>query len=241
VVVDGEIHGLEGGLTDPRPGGRIAALDDVVLLNPCTPRMIVCAGANYASQLAELGLPRPTQPVLFLKGLNTLTGPDDPIRYPDGLERLEYEGELAVVIGRTASNVKPSRALDHVAGYTCANDVTASDFRADGQWTRAKSADTFCPMGPWIETDIVAPQSLRITTRLNGRTVQDCGTDDMVFGVSELIGWISRWITLQPGDVILTASPAGVGPMTVGDTVEVDITGIGSLSNTVGTDVPAVL
>lgn len=240
VLDGGEIRSLEGGLTHLRPGRPIAALDEAVLLNPCTPKVIVCAGANYASQVAEAGLATPTQPVLFLKGLNTLADPGDAIRYPDGLQRLEYEGELAVVIGRTARNVEPSRALEHVVGYTCANDVTASDFRADGQWTRAKSADTFGPMGPWIETDIEDPQSLRITTRLNGRAVQDCGTDDMIFGVAELIGWISRWITLHPGDVILTASPAGVGPMVVGDTVDVDITGIGTLSNTVAADLAAV-
>lgn len=241
VIVGGEICGLEGALTDPRPGRPIAALDDVTLLHPSAPAVIVCAGANYASQLGELRRPLPAQPMLFLKGLNTLIGPGDAITYPDGLEQLEYEGELAVVIGRTARNVSSGRALDHVLGYACANDITASDFRADGQWARAKSADTFCPLGPWIETDIKDPQSLRIVTRRNGHVVQDCGTDDMVFDVSELIEWISRWITLRPGDVILTGSPAGVGPMTIGDTVEVDISGIGSLFNSVGAAVPAAL
>ncbi|MDG4669376.1 fumarylacetoacetate hydrolase family protein [Mycobacterium sp. 236(2023)] len=238
VLVGDTVHQLDGHWSDPQIGSAVAAVDDVELRSPCQPQMIVCAGANYRSQLTELGLAAPSQPVLFLKGLNTIAGPHDVIRYPVGLNRLEYEGELAVVIGRTASHVKACDALAYVLGYTCANDVTASDFRGDGQWTRAKSADTFCPMGPWIETDIADPQALGITTQLNGHTVQQCGTDDMVFGVAELIEWITRWITLNPGDVILTASPAGVGPMQVGDRVEVAISGIGTLTNIVdSTDV----
>lgn len=233
-VLDGEdVRALDGGLDSPTAGRRIQTVTNVTLLNPCTPRVIVCAGSNYASQLAELDRPPPRDPALFLKGLNTLAGPGDAIDYPPGLDRLEYEGEVAAVIGRTARDLKADEVAQHVLGYTCANDVTASDWRADGQWTRAKSLDTFCPMGPWIETDIADPQSMRLTTRLNGQIVQDCGTDDMIFGVVDLLVWITRWITLRPGDVVLTASPAGVGPMRVGDTVEVIVDTIGTLSNTV--------
>ena len=232
-IVDGDrIFEWSGGLTDPAPGTEIAALSEVRLLNPCDPSVIICAAANYRSQLAELGKPVPEQPSVFLKGRNALAAPHDAILHPQGLERLEYEGELAAVIGRTAHNVKAGDFSDYVFGYTCANDVTASDWRADGQRTRAKSLDTFCPMGPWIETD-VDPGALRLQTRLNSETVQDCETSDMVFGVGEILEWVTQWITLQPGDVVLTASPAGVGQMKPGDTVEVEISGIGTLSNKV--------
>ena len=132
-----------------------------------------------------------------------------------------------------ARDVPADRAADFVLGYTCANDVTAHDWRDDGQWTRAKSADTFCPMGPWIETDIANPSALRITTRLGGQVVQEGSTSDMVFGIGELLAFVTRWITLEPGDVLLTGSPAGVGPMAPGDIVEVEISGIGTLRNTV--------
>lgn len=232
VLTDGTVHELVGGWDNPSAGRQTAALADIQLLNPCTPGIIVCAGSNYRSQLAELGKPVPVQPPVFLKGINTLAGPGDAILHPRELDRLEYEGELAVVMSRTARNVPAADYRDYVLGYTCANDVTASDWRADGQWTRAKSLDTFCPMGPWIETE-VASESLRLQTRLNAETVQDCQTSDMVFGVGELLEWVTRWITLQPGDVLLTATPAGVGQMKPGDTVEVEIDGIGVLANTV--------
>ncbi|MCC9198366.1 fumarylacetoacetate hydrolase family protein [Arthrobacter sp. zg-Y820] len=232
ILEGSRIYELAGGWENPSRGTELTNLADVMLLNPCDPSVIVCAGGNYHSQLAELGKPVPAEPVIFLKGRNSLAGPGDVIQHPLGLERLEYEGELAVVISRVARNVKPESFDDYVLGYTCANDVTASDWRADGQWTRAKSLDTFCPMGPWIETS-VAPESLRLQTRLNSETVQDCETSDMVFGVGELLAWITQWITLQPGDVLLTASPAGVGQMKPGDSIEVEISGIGVLSNTV--------
>lgn len=232
VVVDGQVHELRGGWQSAAPGRRLAALDEVRLLSPCRPATIVCAGANYRSQLAETCRPAPKQPMIFLKGANSLAGPCDDILHPPELGRLEYEGELAVVIGRTACSINAADFRDYVWGYTCANDVTAHDWRADGQWTRAKSLDTFCPLGPWIETGL-DPESLRIRTRLNSVTVQDCPTSDMVFGVGELLAWVTRWITLQPGDVLLTASPSGIGPMRPGDTVEVEVSGIGVLRNMV--------
>jgi 2-keto-4-pentenoate hydratase/2-oxohepta-3-ene-1,7-dioic acid hydratase in catechol pathway len=195
--------------------------------------VIVCVGSNYAGQIAEKGRPWPHQPQLFLKAPNAVVGPGAAILHPAEVQRLEYEGELAVVIGRTARNVPAADAAEFVLGYTCANDVTAHDWRSDGQWARAKSADTFCPLGPWIETEVPAVSELRLTTRIGGKIVQDGSTSDMVFGVPEVLAFVTRWITLHPGDVLLTGSPAGVGPMTPGDVVEVEISGVGTLRNTV--------
>ncbi|MCU1643212.1 MAG: 2-keto-4-pentenoate hydratase/2-oxohepta-3-ene,7-dioic acid hydratase [Nocardia sp.] len=231
VLTGDEVREFPDGNTES--GAVVGRLSELTLLSPCDPRTIVCAGSNYGGQLAEKGMPRPQQPSLFLKGRNAITGPDAVIVRPAEVQRLEYEGELAVVIGRTARHIPADRAADFILGYTCANDVTAHDWRADGQWARAKSADTFCPLGPWIETEIPDPTALRITTRLSDRTVQEAPTSDMVFGVAELLAYVTRWITLEPGDVLLTGSPAGVGPMQPGDIVEVEISGIGTLRNTV--------
>jgi 2-keto-4-pentenoate hydratase/2-oxohepta-3-ene-1,7-dioic acid hydratase in catechol pathway len=231
VVVGDLVHELPGG--NAEPGRVVGRLADLTLLAPCDPRTIVCAGSNYAGQIAEKGRPWPERPPLFLKAPNAIVGPDAEILRPAEVRRLEYEGELAVVIGRTARNVPTDRAADFVLGYTCANDVTAHDWRDDGQWARAKSADTFCPLGPWIETDVGDPSALRITTRLGGRVVQKGSTAEMVFGIGRLLAFVTRWITLEPGDVLLTGSPAGVGPMVPGDVVEVEISGIGTLRNTV--------
>lgn len=231
VVVGDVVHEFSGG--NAAPGKAVGRLTEVPLLSPCDPKTIVCAGSNYAGQIAEKGRPWPQRPPLFLKAPNAIAGPDAVILRPNEVRRLEYEGELAVVIGRTAWDVPADRAADFVLGYTCANDVTADDWRDDGQWTRAKSADTFCPLGPWIETDIADPSALRITTRLGGQVVQDGLTSDMVFDVGELLAFVTRWITLEAGDVVLTGSPAGVGPMVPGDIVEVEISGIGTLRNTV--------
>jgi 2-keto-4-pentenoate hydratase/2-oxohepta-3-ene-1,7-dioic acid hydratase in catechol pathway len=233
-VVGDLVHKLPDGNLDQGPLGRVVGrLGDLALLPPCDPRVIVCAGSNYAGQIAEKGRPWPTQPPLFLKAPNAIVGPEAEILRPAEVRRLEYEGELAVVIGRTARNVPADRAADVVLGYTCANDVTAHDWRADGQWTRAKSADTFCPLGPWIETHVPNPSALRIITRLDGQVVQKGSTSEMVFGIGELLAFVTRWITLEPGDVLLTGSPAGVGPMVPGNVVEVEISGIGTLRNTV--------
>ncbi|TCO60639.1 fumarylacetoacetate hydrolase family protein [Actinocrispum wychmicini] len=230
VLVGDVVHSAAPDLS---PGAVVGRLDSVTLLAPCSPRMIVCAGSNYVGQLAEKGLTRPERPMLFLKAPNAVTGPDTAVLRPSELRRLEYEGELAVVIGRTARAVPPDQVEDVILGYTCANDVTAADWRADGQWARAKSADTFCPLGPWIETDVGDPQELTITTRLEDLVVQQAPTSEMVFGVRELVAYATRWFTLQAGDVLLTGSPAGVGPIVPGDIVEVEISGIGTLRNTV--------
>jgi 2-keto-4-pentenoate hydratase/2-oxohepta-3-ene-1,7-dioic acid hydratase in catechol pathway len=205
-------------------GRSVAALADVKLLAPCDPRVIVGAGNNYGSK----GAPR-----FFLKAANSVIGPGAAVRYPPDLERLEYEGELAVVIGRTAHKVPEESYRDYVLGYTCANDITADDWRADGQWFRAKSTDTFCPLGPWIETDVDDPAALQLTTKVNGAVVQDSSTGELTAGVGELLAYITRWITLQPGDVVLTGTPAGVGPLARGDVVDVSIDGIGTLTNVI--------
>ncbi|MEC3956432.1 fumarylacetoacetate hydrolase family protein [Nocardia sp. CDC153] len=231
VLVGDAVHELPWGKTEP--GAHVAPLAEVELLAPCEPRTIVCAGSNYAGHLAAQGRARPTRPSLFLKSPNAITGPDTSIRRPSELRRLEYEGELAVVIGRTARRVPVERAGEYVLGYTCANDVTAHDWRDDGQWARAKSSDTFCPLGPWIETELADPSDIHLTTRVGGRVVQSESTADMVFGVDRLLAYVTRWITLQPGDILLTGSPAGVGPLVPGDLVEVEIAGIGTLRNTV--------
>ncbi|MFA5552598.1 MAG: fumarylacetoacetate hydrolase family protein [Trueperaceae bacterium] len=228
----GMLHQLTGMLG--RPGGHRVPLSDVALLPPCEPSVIVCVGRNYADHIREMGNDSaglPTEPGLFLKGLNTLSGTGDDVPYPQWTNDLQYEGELAVVIAREMRNVAAEDALEYVLGYTCALDVTARDKqRADLQWVRGKSADGFCPVGPWLETDIDVG-NLRLQTLVNGEVRQSGSTADMIFPVPELLSYISGIITLQPGDVVLTGTPEGVGPLRPGDTVEVTIEGIGTLTN----------
>ncbi|QFU88452.1 fumarylacetoacetate hydrolase family protein [Amycolatopsis sp. YIM 10] len=222
---------LEGDVV--RDGNLAARLDRVTLLAPCEPRTIVCVGSNYPCQVAEKGRPWPERPALFLKTPNSVIGPGRAVERPSEVDRLEYEGELAVVIGRRARDVREDDYAHYVLGYTCANDVTAHDWRADGQWARAKSADTFCPLGPWIETE--PPGAAELTTRCNGEEVQRSGIDRMIFGIGEILAYVTRYFTLSPGDVVLTGSPAGVGPMADGDRVTVEIDGVGALTNPVTT------
>lgn len=213
-------------------------LEDVRLLAPVLPRSkVVAIGRNYAAHAAELGSDVPEEPLMFLKPNTSVIGPDDAIAYPRQTQDLHYEGELAVVIGRICRDVPAEQATDVIHGYTIANDVTARDLqRSDGQWTRAKGFDTFCPLGPWIETDL-DPQhfvdGVRLQTHLNGDVVQDGSTADMIFDVPALIAHVSSVMTLLPGDVLLTGTPEGVGPMQVGDEVEVSIAGLGTLTNSV--------
>src|SRR3954467_343746 len=209
------------------------ALGAVKLLAPVLPSKVVAIGKNYAEHASEMGGDVPEQPLIFLKPSTAVTGHGDPIAYPPSSQRVDYEGELAVVIGRLCRDVPEERAADVVLGYTCANDVTARDQqKTDGQWSRAKGYDTFCPLGPWIETD-VDPADLRITTTLSGTTKQDGRTSQIVHKIPALIAYITSCMTLLPGDVILTGTPAGVGPMQVGEEVTVEIEGIGRLSNKV--------
>jgi 2-keto-4-pentenoate hydratase/2-oxohepta-3-ene-1,7-dioic acid hydratase in catechol pathway len=207
-------------------------LDDVRLLAPVIPRSkVVGIGKNYADHAAEMGGEVPKEPLMFLIPNTAVVGPGDPVVMPQQSSEVHYEGELAVVIGKLCKDVPVERALDVVYGYTCANDVTARDLqRSDGQWSRAKGFDTFCPLGPWIETSLDT-QDLRVTTRREGETVQDGRTSQMMHSVAALVAHVSSTFTLLPGDVILTGTPAGVGPVLAGQRVEVEIEGIGVLSN----------
>ena len=214
--------------------GDPIALEEVTLLAPCEPRSIVCVGKNYAKHIKEMGGDDlPSEPGLFLKALNTLANPGDPIPYPSWTQNLHYEGELAVVIGQRMKNVAEEDALAHVLGYTCAVDVTARDKqRSDLQWARGKSADGFCPLGPWLETELDT-RNLGVQTHVNGELKQDGNTQDLIFGVPAILAYIGTFMTLVPGDVVLTGTPDGVGPLQVGDEVEVTVEGIGTLKNRV--------
>ena len=214
-------------------GERIEIGDGVRLLAPVIPRSkIIGVGRNYADHAKEMGNEVPTSPLLFFKPNTAVIGPDDPIVLPDFTSEASYESELAVVIGRITKDVTPERALDHVLGYTVANDVTARDAqRTDGQWARAKGFDTSCPIGPWIETELDT-EALGVSSRVNGETRQDGNTRDLVFDIAFLVSYISEAFTLLPGDLILTGTPAGVGLVDAGQQVTVEIAGIGSLTNT---------
>ena len=212
--------------------GAVHQVDDVRLLAPVIPRSkVIGIGRNYVDHAQEMGGEPPAEPMMFLVPNTAVVGPGDPVVMPPQTSEVSYEGELAVVIGRVCKDVDVHDAPGVVFGYTCANDVTARDLqRTDGQWARAKGFDTFCPLGPWIETDL-DPGAQRITTRLDGTVVQDGRTAQMVHGVAALVSHASRAFTLLPGDVILTGTPAGVGPVRPGQRVEVDVDGIGVLSN----------
>ena len=209
------------------------ALADVRLLSPILPSKVVAIGKNYADHAREMGGEAPGTPLIFLKPSTSVIGDGDVVRLPASSAEVHYEGELAVVIGRPAKDVPAAEALSYVLGYAAGNDVTARDQqRADVQFTRAKSYDSFCPIGPWIET-VLDPSDLRVVTRVNGEVKQDGRTSQMVHDVASLIAFASGVMTLLPGDVIMTGTPAGVGPIVDGDTVEVEIEGIGTLSNPV--------
>ena len=215
----------------PREQGALA-LDEVKLLAPVAPSKIVCVGRNYREHAAELGNKMPDEPLLFLKAPSAIIASGEQIELPSASQQVEHEGELAVVIGRRAHKVPQDKdPLSYVFGYTCVNDVTARDLqRKDVQFTRSKSFDTFCPVGPWIETGI-DPANVAVETRLNGEVKQKGNTADMAFPVAFLIRYISEIMTLYPGDLIATGTPAGVSRMKHGDIVEVEVAGIGVLRN----------
>jgi 2-keto-4-pentenoate hydratase/2-oxohepta-3-ene-1,7-dioic acid hydratase in catechol pathway len=214
-------------------GGAVHRLDAVSLLAPHTPRAIFGIGLNYRAHAAEQGLEPPAAPIVFMKLPSSAAPPGGPVRIPAVVKRLDYEGELAVVMGRLARNVLAEEAGKYILGYTCGNDVTLRDLqKRDGQWARAKGFDGSCPLGPWIET-VLDPGDVRIETRVNGETKQFASTSALVFGVATLIAFITTFMTLLPGDVIMTGTPEGVGKLEPGDLVEVEIEGIGVLSNTV--------
>jgi 2-keto-4-pentenoate hydratase/2-oxohepta-3-ene-1,7-dioic acid hydratase in catechol pathway len=214
--------------------GERVELEAVRLLAPVIPRSkVIGIGRNYADHAAELGNEVPKEPLLFFKPNTSVIGPGDPIALPRQSSNVHYEGELAIVIGRLCKDVPLERVSEVVLGYTAANDVTARDLqKSDGQWARAKGFDTFCPLGPYLVTDLDA-SDLRISTRLNGRTVQDGRTAQLIHDIPAIVAYVSAAFTLLPGDLILTGTPAGVGPIVKGDRVEVEIEGIGTLSNPV--------
>ncbi len=214
--------------------GRSWPLADVrVLAPPILASKVICIGKNYAAHAAEMGGEAPQDPVIFIKPNTSIIGPEVPIVRPPSSERVDYEGELAVVIGRPCKDVKAAQAKDVILGYTIANDVTARDQqKVDGQWTRGKSYDTFCPLGPWIETAF-DPSDVELVTELDGEVKQRTRTSLMLHDIGEIVEWITRIMTLLPGDVILTGTPEGVGPMVAGQRVSVTVNGIGTLSNPV--------
>lgn len=217
-----------------RRAGTARAWSAADLLCPVTPTKIVCIGRNYAAHARELGHDVPSEPLIFLKAPSALAGPGDVIVLPPESARVEHEAELAVVVGKRSKRLGRADALGHVFGFTCACDVTARDLqKKDVQFTRSKSFDTFCPLGPWIETDLDC-SSVRVACRVGGVTRQDGVTSSMIFDVPTLVSYVSHMMTLEAGDVILTGTPEGVGPLADGDTLEVDIGGIGTLSLRVG-------
>ena len=231
-----ELYGHPFGI-DPsgvRFTGQRYPLAEVRLLAPVLPSKVLAVGKNYAEHVREMGGEPPAEPVLFLKPSTSVTGPGDRIAYPVKLtDRVDFEGELAVIIGRLCRDVPKERAEDVIFGYTCANDVTARDLQLrDGQWTRAKGFDTFCPLGPWMETG-TDPSDLGITTTVNGDVRQHARTSELLWDVPSLIEYVSSVMTLLPGDVLLTGTPEGVGPLTSGDEVSVTIESIGTLTNKV--------
>ncbi len=221
-----------GGL--PAARAESLPLTEVKLLAPVTPSKIVCVGRNYKDHAAELGNPMPTEPLLFLKAPSAVIGPCEEIRLPPDSNQVEHEGELGVVIGRKASGITQDEdPLEYVLGYTCLNDVTARDLqRKDVQFTRGKSFDTFCPAGPFVVAGL-DPLDLQVEARVNGEVRQRGRTSQMAFPVPHLLRYISAVMTLEPGDLIATGTPAGVGPLRDGDTVEVEVEGVGVLRNPV--------
>lgn len=213
---------------------RRLPLGECVMLAPVVPTKIIGIGLNYREHADEVGMDTASEPTIFLKAPSTVLDPGGTVIYPERSTRLDYEAELAVVIGREAKDVAVKEALGHVLGYTCGLDMTARDLQAaDGQWTRSKNFDTFCPLGPWIETDL-DPSDLEVTMRVNGAVRQHSRTAMMIFGVAELVSFLSGIMTLCPGDVIMSGTPAGIGPVQRGDELEVEVEGIGVLSCSVG-------
>ena len=233
-LVVAELLGHPFGIGDEpvRLTGSRYPLADVRLLAPVLPSKVIAIGKNYADHVREMGGEPPPEPVIFLKPSTAVIGLRDPIVYPAELsERVDFEGELAVVIGRLCRQVPAARVPEVIFGYTCANDVTARDLQArDGQWARAKGFDTFCPLGPWIRTDL-NPADLELTTVVNGEIRQNARTSQLLHDVTALITYVSSVMTLLPGDVLLTGTPAGVGPLKEGDEVSVTIENIGTLTN----------
>ncbi|MDA8100337.1 MAG: fumarylacetoacetate hydrolase family protein [Nitrospiraceae bacterium] len=233
ILRSGEIDELARGFADIAAVLRTVKRSEAQLLAPVAPTKIVAVGLNYRDHATELGMSVPENPILFLKPPTSVIGPGESIVRPAMSRQVDFEAELGIVIRDRVTGISPAEARKHVLGYTCANDVTARDLqKKDGQWTRAKSFDTFCPVGPWIETDL-DPDDLLVESYLNGARKQSSRTSQFIFGIDHLVSFISQVMTLEPGDLIITGTPAGIGPMQPGDDVEVRVEGIGSLKNIV--------
>jgi 2-keto-4-pentenoate hydratase/2-oxohepta-3-ene-1,7-dioic acid hydratase in catechol pathway len=232
--LDGRVQGGSLNVEEGRivSSGEVLDIGDVELLAPCLPTKIVCVGLNYVEHARELKMQLPEEPILFIKPPTAVLAPGGAIIYPSASQQVDYEGELAVVIGKRCKNVSADKIEKYVLGYTCFNDITARDLqRKDGQWTRAKSFDTFAPLGPWIAK--INPSQADIQTRVNGEVKQKSNISDLIFNVPKLVEFISGIMTLEPGDVIATGTPPGVGPLKKGDIVDVEIEGIGILRNSI--------
>ena len=236
LIADGAVYALHAPMeNEAEPGERLGTLDEVErFLPPTLPTKVVAVGLNYRDHAEEVGLPIPEEPLLFIKPSTSVVGHGDPVIYPGVMtKRVDYEAELAIVIGRRCRSVSPEDALGYVLGYTCANDVTARDLQSkDGQWTRSKSFDTFCPLGPFVVSG-VDPSDLEISMLVNGKVVQHSRTSNFIFPVPLLVSHISHVMTLEPGDVIITGTPAGIGPVKKGDLMRVEIERLGALENRV--------
>ncbi len=233
-IEEGNVREMDGDPYGPfHLTSKIKKVEEVRLLVPCLPSKIVAIGLNYRDHAEEVKLEIPKEPILFLKPSTSVIGPGEAIVFPKMSRRVDYEGELAIVIKKRAKSVPEEKAGDYILGYTCFNDVTARDLQPkNGQWTLSKGFDTFSPMGPWIVTDL-DPSQLEISTFLNGERRQHSNTKNLIFGCRTLVSYISQIMTLLPGDVIATGTPAGVGPLVAGDVVEVAVSGVGVLRNPV--------
>jgi 2-keto-4-pentenoate hydratase/2-oxohepta-3-ene-1,7-dioic acid hydratase in catechol pathway len=233
-ILEGKVGPIEGDIFgEYRRLEADTPLGDVKILAPCQPSKIICVGRNYAEHAREQNVEVTKVPLIFLKPPSAIINPGEAIILPPQSQQIEHEGELVVVIGKRGRDIIAEEAQDHILGFTIGNDVTARDLQhSDGQWTRAKGFDTFCPFGPWIETEFDASDAI-INCRVSGQPRQMASTRDMVFSVNQLIAFISSVMTLDPGDLIFTGTPAGVGPLKAGNIVEVEIEGLGKLSNPV--------
>ncbi|MGA2844173.1 MAG: fumarylacetoacetate hydrolase family protein [Candidatus Acidiferrales bacterium] len=235
VIEGNEVREIPGQLwTSREPTGRSWPLSSVKLLPPCIPSKIVCVGRNYLDHAKELGNEAPKEPLIFLKPPSSVVAPDEPIVIPQISKRVDYEGELAAIVGRRCQNLQPNENISpYILGYTCLNDVTARDLqKLDVQFTRAKGFDTFCPLGPVIETSLDLADAT-VETFVNGTSKQYGHTSEMIFSLDVIIRYIVQVMTLEPGDVIATGTPSGVGSLVAGDVVEVSVSGVGTLRNPV--------
>ncbi len=233
-VYENQVGEIEGNLYgEYRRQEATIPLEAVTLLAPCQPSKILCVGRNYAEHAKEHNVEVPKVPLIFMKPPSSIVNPGQAIILPPQSQQVEHEAELVVVLGKRGRNITPEQAREYILGYTIGNDVTARDLqKSDGQWTRAKGFDTFCAFGPWIETDFDVADAL-ITCKVSGQPRQMASTRDMVFSVGTLVAYISSVMTLEPGDLLFTGTPAGVGPLKAGDEVVVEIEGLGALSNPV--------